>query len=185
MAAVHAEAVELKPVRLDDEPILGRHFLLEPLDFAIFELHNLSAARTDQVIMVSLMGDVVVLGLRTEMSCLRDACLAKEIQCAIDGRQAEMRVLFRELVVHRLGGDVFLAKESRQDEFSLAGQLQLMLRQVLAEGIHFFVSFSHDRTGCVSAPLKTKEPQLVKGRCFSGGHERVAELNCVERVRLA
>ena len=164
MAAVRAEAVALEPVGLNHEAVFGGHFLLEAFDFAILELHDLSTARTDQVIMVSLVRDVVVLGLRSEVACLRDARFAEQVQRAIDRRQSEVRILFCQLVIHRFSGDVLLAQKSRQNQLALAGQLQLMLCQMLAKGIQFFGGFAHNGPGKVRAPLKTKEPQPVKGQ---------------------
>jgi hypothetical protein len=38
---------------------------------------------------------------------------------------------------------VFLTEECRQDKFSLPCQFQLMLRQVLAKQIYFFVALPH------------------------------------------
>ena len=54
-----------------------------------------------------------------------------------------MRVFLRELMVHSLGRNVFLSQKRRQDQLTLACQLQLMLGQVLAKHIHFFQGFAH------------------------------------------
>ena len=128
---------------LNDGAVLGGDFFLEPFDLTIFKLHNCPAAGTDEVVVMALVGDIVVLGLRAEVSRLGDARLAEQIQGAVDCGQSQVGVLFGQLMVHRLGRDVFLSEECRQNQFSLPSQLQLVLGQVLAKHLHFFESFAH------------------------------------------
>lgn len=79
MTTARAEAVELEPVGLDGEAVTGSDFFLQFFNFAIFEFNNLPAARADQVIVMTLVGDIVVLSLRAEMPCLRDAGVTKQV----------------------------------------------------------------------------------------------------------
>jgi hypothetical protein len=142
MTAAGTETVEFKAVSLDGKAVAGGDFLLQLFDLAIFEFHDLPAARTDEVIVMALVGDVVVLRLRAEVSRLGDARITKEIQRAIDGGQSEMRIRLRELMIHGLGGDVLLPEKCGQDEFSLTGKFQLVFAEVLLEDIHLFREFA-------------------------------------------
>ena len=87
MTAAGTETVELEAMGLNGESVTSSDFFLEAFDVAVFELHNLSAVRADEVVVVAFMGDVVVLSLCAEVPRLRQAGFAKEIQCAIDRRQ--------------------------------------------------------------------------------------------------
>ena len=108
---------------LNDKPILCGDFLLESFDFAILKLHNGAATGADQMIVMTFVRDVVVLRLGTEVSSLGNASLAKQVQSAIDGGEAKMGVLLRELMVHGFSRDVFLSQKRGQDQFALASQL--------------------------------------------------------------
>jgi hypothetical protein len=130
-------------MRLNYKPIFGRYLFLQALDFTILELHDLPAARAYQMIVVSLMRHVVILGLRTEVPGLGQAGFAEEIQCAVDRRQTQMRIFLRKLVVHRFGRDMFLLEERRENEFPLAGQLQLVFGEMLPQRLHFFHALVH------------------------------------------
>lgn len=94
-------------MRLNGEPVPARHFLLQALNIAILKFYDLSARGADEVIVVSLVGDVVVLSLASEMPSLGQACLAKEIQGPVDGRQSDVRILLGEHAVHLLRRNVF------------------------------------------------------------------------------
>ena len=63
MTTAGAETVELEPVRVDGKAVAGCDFLLQLLDLAIFEFDDLAAARADKMIVMTLVGDVVVLRL--------------------------------------------------------------------------------------------------------------------------
>ena len=63
MTAAGAEPVEFKPVGLDGKAVARGDFLLQLFDLAIFEFHDLAAARADEVIVMALVGDVIVLRL--------------------------------------------------------------------------------------------------------------------------
>jgi hypothetical protein len=137
MTAARTEAVELKSVGFDRKSVPGGHFFLEPLNFFVFEFHDLLAAGADEMVVVALVRDVVVFRLRSEMSGLREAGIAEQIECPVDGREPQMRIGLRQLVIHGLRGNVFLPKEGVQNQFTLAGELELMLAQVFLQGLHF------------------------------------------------
>ena len=77
MTAAGAESVEFKPVGGNRKAVLGRDFLLKALDIAVFKFHDLAAACADEMIMMTLMGHVVVLGLRPKVPRLSQPCFAK------------------------------------------------------------------------------------------------------------
>lgn len=79
VATVGAEPVELKPVGLDRKPVLRRDLFLESLYFAVLEFDDLSAPSANEMIVMTLMRNVVVLSLRAEVSGLRKSGIAKEI----------------------------------------------------------------------------------------------------------
>ena len=84
MTATGTKAVEFQTVGLNAEAVACGNFLLEFLDFAVFKFHDLAATRANKVIVMALMRHIVVLGLGAKMACLRDARVAKQIQCPID-----------------------------------------------------------------------------------------------------
>ena len=92
MTAARTEAVKLKSVGFDGKSVPGGYFFLEPLDFFVFKFHDLLASGADEVIVVALMRDVVVFRLRAEMSGLRKAGIAEQIECPIDGCEPQMRI---------------------------------------------------------------------------------------------
>ena len=77
MTAARTEPVELKAVGLDGEPIAGSDFFLKFFDFAIFKLDDFAAARANEVIVMTLMRDIIVLGLRAEVSGLSEPGVTK------------------------------------------------------------------------------------------------------------
>jgi len=138
MTAARTEPVELKSVGFDGKSIPGGHFFLEPLNFFIFELHDLLAAGADEVIVVAFVRHIVVFRLRAEVPGLGEAGIAEQIERPVDSREAEMRVGLGQLVIHGLSGNVFLPKEGVQNQLALASELELMLTQVLLQRLHFF-----------------------------------------------
>lgn len=138
MSAARTEAVQLEAVGLDGEPIAGGDFLLQFFDFAVFKLDDLATTSANEMIVVALVRDVVVLGLRTEVPGLGESRVAKKVQRPINGGQSQVGVGPGELVVHGFGGNMFLSEECREDEFALTGELQLVLSQMLLERFHFF-----------------------------------------------
>jgi hypothetical protein len=143
MTAAGTEAVELKAVSLDREAVAGGYFLLQAFDVAVFELHDLSAVGANEVVVVAFMGDIIVLSLRAEVSCLRQAGFAKEIERAVDRRQPQMRIFSRELVVQLFRGDMLLLEKGIKNQLALAGAFQLMLPEMLFQGFYFFLMFGH------------------------------------------
>ncbi len=144
MAAVGTESVQFQSVGLDHKAILGRNLFLQPFNLAILELHNSSTAGADEMVVMAFMRDIVVLRLGAEVARLGDACFTEEIERAVNSGESEVRIFLRQLMIHRLGRDVFLSQERRQDEFALTSQLQLVLGQVLAKHVHFFENFAHN-----------------------------------------
>ncbi len=126
MTAAGAESVEFEPVGGNGKAVLGRDFLLETFDVAVFELHDLATAGTDEVIVVALMGHVVVLGLCSKVSRLSESCFAKEVEGPVDGCESKMRILACQLVIHGLSRDVFLFQKGVEDQFTLARELELV-----------------------------------------------------------
>ena len=88
MTAARTEAVEFKPVGFNGESVSGGHFFLKPLNFLILKFNDFLATGTDEVVVVSLVGDVVVFRLRAEMSGLGEAGIAEQIERPINGRES-------------------------------------------------------------------------------------------------
>lgn len=143
MTAVGAEAVEFEAVGFDGEAVAGGHLFLKAFDVAVFELHDLSTVRADEVIVVAFMRDVVVLGLRAEVPRLRQAGFAKEIERAINRGQSQVRIFSSQLVVEIFCGDMFLFEKGVKNQLPLAGVLELMFSKVFFQGVHFFGVFRH------------------------------------------
>jgi len=138
MTATRTEAVELKSVGFDGKTISGSHFFLKPLNFFVLKLHDLLADGADKVIMVALVRHVVLLVLRAEVPGLSKAGIAEQIERPVDCREPKVRIGLSQLVIHSLRGNVLLSKEGVQNQFTLPGELELMLTQVLFQGLHFF-----------------------------------------------
>ncbi len=157
MAAARAESVELEAVGLDREAVSSCDFLLKALDIAVFEFHDFPAPGADEVIVVAFVRHVVILRLGAKMPGLSETCFAKQVQCAINGRQSQMRIFAGQLVIHLLSRDVFLFQECIEDQFTLARKFQLVFSEVFLEDSHFFDMFGH---GVQAEPpgseLKTK-----------------------------
>ncbi len=137
MTAARTEAVELKSVGLDGESVLGGHFFLEPLNFHVFKFHDPLAVGADEVIVVALMRDVIVLRLRAEVPGLCEAGIAEQIKRPVDCRESKVRIRLSQLMVHGFRGNVLLPEEGAQNQFPLAGELKLMLTQMLLQGPPF------------------------------------------------
>lgn len=143
MTAARAESVELEAVSLDGKTVAGRHFFLKALNVAVFELHDLPTARANKVIMMALMRHIVILGLRTEVPGLGQTRVAEEIERAVNGREAQVRIFARQLVVHRFSRDMFLLQKGIEDQFTLSRKFELMLSKMLFQDPHFFDMFRH------------------------------------------
>ncbi len=88
MTAARTEPVEFKAVGLNRKAVTGGHLFLKTLDVAVFEFHNLSAAGADEVVVVTFMGHIVVLGLGAEVPGLCQAGFAEEIKRTVNRRQS-------------------------------------------------------------------------------------------------
>lgn len=88
MSAARAESVEFEAVGLDRKPVAGSHFFLQSFDVAVFELDNFPAVGTDEVVVMPFMGNIVVLRLSAEVSRLRQAGITKQVERAVNRRQA-------------------------------------------------------------------------------------------------
>jgi hypothetical protein len=179
MTAARTEAVELKSVGLDGKSVPGGHFFLESLNVAIFKLHDLAAVGANEVVVVALVRDVVVLGLGAEVPGLREAGIAEQIERPIDGRESKVRIGLSQLMIHGLRGNVLLPEEGAQNQFTLAGELELMLAQVLSQGLHFFhMLIRHDHASEWSL-IKDETVQPVKGgpRQRGDGEEELTEIS--------
>jgi hypothetical protein len=130
MTAARTETVEFEAVCLDGKAVPSGDLFLQFFDLAVFKFDNFAATGADEVIVMSFVGDVVVLRLRAEVPGLGDACIAKQVQRSIDRGQPEVRIGLGELMIHGLGRDVFLSKERCQNELPLPGEFQLVLPQM-------------------------------------------------------
>jgi hypothetical protein len=143
MPAPCAKTIQFKLVGLNGEAVASGHFLLEAFNIVVFKFHNLSAGGTDKMVVMALMRDVIVLGLRAEVPRLSQAGFTKEVQRSVDCGQADMRILFGKQSVHLLGGDVLHFQKHAEDLFALAGKLELVFRQVIFENTDLFNVFVH------------------------------------------
>jgi hypothetical protein len=143
MTAASAEAVEFEAVSGNGEAVPGGDFLLKLFDLAVFKLHDLAAVGANQMIVMTLVGNVVILRLRAEMPGLCQTCFAKKVEGAVDGCEPQVRVFLRQLVVHCFGGDVLLLEEGVENEFTLTRVLQLVLAEVRFQRLHLFHMFGH------------------------------------------
>jgi hypothetical protein len=112
MAAARTEAVELKSVGFDRKSVPGGHFFLESLNLFVFKIHDFLTAGADEVIVMALVRHVVVLRLRTEVPGLCEAGIAEQIESPVDGRESQVRIGFRQLVIHGFRGYMLLPEES-------------------------------------------------------------------------
>jgi hypothetical protein len=138
MMAAGTESVEFQLVGVDGEAVFPSDFFLKMFDVAVLELDDFAAARANEVIVVSLVGDVVVVRLRAEVASLRQPGFAEEIERSVDRGQPDVRVFLREQTVHLFRGDMFVLKEDAEDLFALMSQLELMLGQVVFQDTDFF-----------------------------------------------
>ncbi len=77
MTATRTKPVELETVGLNGEPVAGSDFFLQFFDFAILKLDDFAATRANEVIVMTLMRDIIVLGLRAEVSGLGEPGVTK------------------------------------------------------------------------------------------------------------
>src|SRR5215470_14211764 len=162
MTAAGTETVELEAVSLNSEAVLGGDFLLQAFDLAVFELHDLAASGTNQVVVVPLVRDVVILSLGAEMAGLGQTRIAKQIEGTVDRGQAQMGIALRQLVVHGFRRDMFLAKKGSKNQLPLARKLQLMFGQMVFQGLHLFRIFARCHDQPPGVVIKTQSYRPVK-----------------------
>ena len=113
--------------------------------------------------MVALVRHIVVLCLGPEMPGLGETRFTKKVQGAVNGRQSQMGIFQRQLVVHLLSRDVFLFQEGIEDQFTLASKFQLVFSEVFLEDSHFFDMFGHgDRFNLSVVGIKDETAGPVK-----------------------
>lgn len=71
-----AQSIEFELVRGDREAVLGRDLLLQMFNVTVLKLRDCAALRTNHVVMMALIHDVVVVGLRAEVAFLGNAGIA-------------------------------------------------------------------------------------------------------------
>jgi len=163
MTAARAEPVELEAVSLDGKAVPRSHFFLKTLNVAVLEFHYFPTACANKMIMMALMRHIVVLGLCTEVPGLGQTRFAEEIERAVNGREAQVWILTRQLVVHRFGRDVFLLQKGIEDQFTLPRKFELVLPKMLLQDPHFFGMFRHhDQTEPPRWRIKDETEQPVK-----------------------
>ncbi len=163
MTAVRAEAVELKSVGFNGKSVPGGHLFLEPLNVAVLKLYDLSAVGTNKVVVVALVGNIVILGLGAEVAGLCEAGIAEQIERSINCRESKMRIGLRQLVIHGLRSNVLLPEEGTQNQFTLSGELELMLAQMLPQGLHFFYMLIRHNHVSERGLIKDETATPVKG----------------------
>ena len=93
MTAGRAESVQFQFVGGNGKPIPGGDLLLQPFDVTIFELHDFAAVGADEVIVVALVGNVIVLRLASEMSCLSETGITEKIHGPVNRREPDVVAL--------------------------------------------------------------------------------------------
>lgn len=120
MSAAGAHAVEFQLMGLDGEAISAGDLFLKSFDVFILEFHDLPAGGADEVIVVSLVGHVIILGLRAEVASLGQSYFAKEIERPVNCGKTDMWVFFRKLPIHLFRGDVLILQEHVQNVLALS-----------------------------------------------------------------
>jgi hypothetical protein len=119
MSAAGAHTVEFQLMGLDGEAISAGDLFLKSFDVFILEFHDLPAGGADEVIVMSLVGHVIILRLRAEVTSLGQPYFAKEIERPVNGGETDMRVLFCELSIHLFRGDVLILEKHVQNMLAL------------------------------------------------------------------
>lgn len=143
MTAAGAETVEFEAVGSDRKAVSGCDFFLKALNIAVFELHDLSTAGADEMVMVALVGHIVILSLGAEMSGLGQTGFAEKIERPVDGGEPQVRIFARQLVVQLFSGDVLLLEKRVKNQLTLPSKFELVLPKVFLQSPHFFRMFRH------------------------------------------
>ncbi len=97
------------------------------------------------------------------MPSLGQAGFAEKVQRAVNGRQSQVRIFSRELVIHLFRRDVLLLEKSVENQFALPSKFELMFPEMILQDSHFFGMFCHhDQTDLLDLELKTKRSSRVK-----------------------
>lgn len=144
MTAARAESVEFEAVGGNRKAILGCDFFLEAFDIAVFKFHDFATARADEVVVMSLMGYVVILGLGSKMPRLCQSRFTEQVQGPINGRESKVGIFACQLMIHFLGRDVFLLQKGIEDQLTLARKFELVPPEMLFQNSHFFGMFGHN-----------------------------------------
>ena len=157
MTATGAESVEFEPVGGNGKTVLGGDLLLEAFNIAVFKFHDLATTCANEMVMMTFMGHIVVLGLRSKMPGLSQTCFAKQVEGPVNGCEPEMRVFAGQLVVHLFSCDVLLFQKGIEDQLTLACKLELVFPKMLFQHAHFPSMFGHSsRPILPGEALKTK-----------------------------
>ena len=163
MTAARAESIEFEAVGLNGKTVPRCHFFLKTLNVAVFEFHDLSTACANEMVMMALMRHIVVLGLSAEVPGLGQTGFAEEVERAVNGRESQVRIFARQLVVHRFSRDVFLLQKGIEDQFTLPRKFELVLPKMLLQDSHFFGMFRHhDEIEPPRSGIKDETEQPVK-----------------------
>lgn len=166
MTAARAEPIEFETVGLNGKTVPRCHFFLKTFNVAVFELHDLSTACANEMVMMALMRHIIVLGLSTEVSGLCQTRFAEEVERAVNGRESQVRIFARQLMVHLFSRDVFLLQEGIEDQFTLPCKFELVLPKMLLQDTHFFGMFRHhDEIKPPRSGIKDETEQPVKSVC--------------------
>ena len=128
-------AVQLQFVVKHLETVFVRDLSLMLLDIQVLELDDLSAFRADQVIVVfGVIGKLIACLPVSEISRLRQAALAEEIQGAVHGRQPDIGLLPAHPLKEILRRDVPVhLQEGLQDLGALLRKLHVVPPDVLSQ----------------------------------------------------
>ena len=167
MTAARAESIEFEAVGLNGKTVPRCHFFLKTFNVAVFELHDLSTTCANEMVMMALMRHIIVLGLSTEVPGLCQTRFAEEVERAVNGRESQVRISARQLMVHLFSCDVFLLQKGIEDQFTLPRKFELGLPKMLLQDSHFFGMFRHhDEINPPRSGIKDETEQPVKSVCI-------------------
>ena len=141
MTAARAEPIEFEAVGLNGKTVPRCHFFLKTFDVAVFELHDFPTACANEMVMMALMRYIVVLGLSPEVPGLGQTRFAEEVERAVNGREPQVRIFARQLMIHLFSRDVFLLQKGIEDQFTLPRKFKLVPPKMLLQDPHFLSMF--------------------------------------------
>ena len=102
-----AVGVDLQGMIVDDEPALLGNFVLPFLDFRIQKFFHPAALKTDQMIMVIVIGYDFITGLTvSKLSFLNNPGLTQEMERPVNRRQSDRPVLLSARLIEFLSRHV-------------------------------------------------------------------------------